>query len=195
MASLRRSIAIAIVLVLVAGCGPSERPKFNIKRASDYEPLRTTEPRTDTTATTAPPEPAGTEMTVVEIGAFKGECDRTFSGINGEDLVSLANAGGMRSYRLAGIAIPAGIRGETHERLRGWLEGEALGIEVESGSGGGQPAVYIVRCSTKTWINEELVREGLAMVADTSSAHRDALNQASMEALTARRGVWGRSSK
>ena len=41
-------------------------------------------------------------------------------------------------------------------------------------------------------LNADLVRAGLAVVVDGPSLHREALNQASMEALTAGRGVWGR---
>ncbi|MFA6955047.1 MAG: thermonuclease family protein [Thermoanaerobaculia bacterium] len=188
-----RWLALILALLLVAGCGPSERPKFNIKRAKDYEPIVPPEsPRAtataDTTATAAP-------AIVVEIDAFKGTCDHSFSGINGQDVVSLANASGLRSYRLAGIAIPDEIRAEAHGQLRSWLEGDAIGVEIDGASPGAEPAAYVYRCSSKSMLNADLVSAGLAVVSDAPATHRDALNKASMQALTARRGVWGKPRK
>ncbi|MBI2213821.1 MAG: thermonuclease family protein [Acidobacteria bacterium] len=185
-----RWIALTLALVLVADCGPSKRPKFNIKRAADYEPVVPTA----TTAPTTSATPAS-DVTIVEIGAFKGSCEHSFSGINATDVVALANPSGLRSYRLAGIAIPPEIRANAHAQIRSWLEGEAVGLEIEGASPGIDPAAYLYRCSTKTMLNAELVRAGLAVVSDSPSAHRDALNKASMEALSARRGVWGSSGK
>lgn len=187
-----RTIAVALILVTAAACGPSERPKFNIKRASDYEPIRQPEPPRTTSATPDSAATAGSEITLVELGAFKGSCEFSFSGINDQDLVALANATGLRSYRLAGIAIPPQARPEAHAQLRSWVVGEPISIEIEASSPGHDQAVYLYRCSAKAMLNTDLVRDGLAVVVDGPSAHREALNQASMEALTAGRGVWGR---
>ena len=192
-----RTIAAAMILATVAGCGPSERPKFKIKRAADYEPIvQPAPPPTATTdsAVTDSAVPAGTEITLVEVGGFKGSCDLTFSGINDQDVLALADASGLRGYRLAGISIPPQIRAEAHARLRSWLDGEKIGVEIESSSPGIDRAVYVYRCSAKSMINADLVRAGFAVVVDGPSLHRDALNQASMEALTAGRGVWGRKT-
>lgn len=193
-----RWIAWGLALALVAGCGPSKRPKFNIKRASDYEPVVTTAAPPATPAVN--PEavstaPAEGEVTVVEVGSFKGSCDQSFSGINENDIVALADSSGLRSYRLAGIAIPPGIRADAHAQIRSALEGEAIGVEIEAASPGVDPAAYLYRCSAKSMLNAELVSAGLAVVSDAPSAHREALNKASMEALGARRGVWGRQGK
>jgi endonuclease YncB( thermonuclease family) len=187
-----RWLALILALLLVAGCGPSERPKFNIKRAKDYEPIvPPAQPRATAAADSAA---TATEATVVEIEAFQGSCDYSFSGINDEDVIALANASGLRSYRLAGIAIPREIRAEAHSQLRSWLEGDAIGIEVEGANPGPEPAAYIYRCSTKMMLNADLVRAGLAVVSDSPSNHRDTLNRASMEALSAHRGIWGKRS-
>lgn len=191
-----RAIAVAMILVTAAACGPSERPKLKIKRAADYEPIRPPEqqPRAATSdaAATDSAAPTGTETTLVEIGAFKGSCDLSFSGINDQDVLALADASGLRSYRLAGVAIPPQVRAEAHAQLREWLEREAIGIEFEGSTAGMDRAVYVYRCSAKSMVNAELVRAGLAVVVDGPSLHGDALNAASMEALTAGRGVWGR---
>lgn len=192
-----RTIAAAMILATFAACGPSERPKFKIKRAADYEPI--IQPETSGTATTDgtvsdPAPPSGTEMTLVEVGAFKGSCDLTFSGINDQNVLALADASGLRDYRLAGIAIPPQVRAEAHAQLRSWLDGEEIGVEIEGTSPGIDRAVYVYRCSAKSMLNADLVRAGLAVVVDGPSLHRDALNQASMEALTAGRGVWGRKT-
>lgn len=191
-----RMLSSLLVLALLAGCGPSERPKFNIKRAEDYEPVvptGTAPPQATSTTATAPP--SDTAFEVVEAGAFTGSCDHSFSGVNDTDILTLADASGLRSYRLAGVAIPDAARANAHAELRSWLTGEAVGIEVEAGSPGPEPAVYVYRCSSKTMVNAELVRSGLAVVVDSPSKHRDALSKASMEALAARRGVWGKPSR
>lgn len=191
--TMTRWLALLLAILIVAGCGPAERPKFNIKRAKDYEPIIPPEssraPATTDSAATATP------VTVEEIEGFKGPCDHSFSGINDQDVVALADATGLRSYRLAGIAIPGEIRAETHGQLRSWLEGDTLGIEVEGASPGVEPAAYVYRCSTKTMLNADLVSAGLAVVSESPSIHREALNRASMEALSARRGVWGAQRK
>jgi endonuclease YncB( thermonuclease family) len=188
-----RWLALLLALLLVAGCGPSERPKFNIKRAKDYEPIIPPDPPRATA--TAAPAATATEATLVEIEAFKGPCDQSFSGINGQDVVALASASGLRSYRLAGIAIPDEIRAEAHSQLRSWLEGDAIGIEIEPASPGAEPAAYVYRCSSKSMLNTDLVSAGLAVVDDSNSAHHDALAKASVQALSARRGVWGKQRK
>lgn len=193
-----RTIPIATILLCAVACGPSERPKFHIKKASDYEPIVTPAPPPTASSTqpaTASVAPPGSEMTIVEVGGFKGACDHSFSSINDEDLVALANPTGLRSYRLAGIAITPGIRAEAHAQLRSWLLGEAIGVELDSAGGGSQPAAYLYRCSSATMVNAELVRSGLAVVSDAPSMHRDALGKASMEALSARRGVWATKGK
>ena len=191
-----RVLASMLTLALLIGCGPSDRPKFNIKKAKDYDPVVEGNPELPAPAsTTAAAPPPDTAIEVVEVGAFRGNCDQSFSGINDADVVALANASGLRSHRLAGIAIPDEIRVEAHSVLRSWLTGELVGIEIETGAPGPDTAAYLYRCSSKTMVNAELVRAGLAVVVDTPSVHRDALNKASMEALSARRGVWGKGSK
>lgn len=190
-----RVLASLLALALLAGCGPSERPKFNIKKARDYDPVAQGNPEPPAPAATTATPPPDTAVEVVEIGAFKGNCDQSFSGINDADVVALANPSGLRSYRLAGIAIPDEIRVEAHSELRSWLTGEPVGIEIEMGAPGPDAAAYLYRCSSKTMVNAELVRAGLAVVVDTPSVHRDALNKASMEALSVRRGVWGKGAK
>jgi endonuclease YncB( thermonuclease family) len=187
-----RQVAIALALILLAGCGPSERPKLNIKREPHFEPLPVPpakgiyrDPATETAA--------GTE--IVEIGAFKGSCDFRFSGINDADLISLASPKGLRNYRLAGIGIPDGVRAEAHAQIRQWLADQEVGIVVEPGDPGAEAAIYVYGCGAKSLINLELVRSGLAVVSDAPSGQRDALSKASMEALGARRGVWGAKAK
>ncbi|MCM2314356.1 MAG: thermonuclease family protein [Thermoanaerobaculia bacterium] len=190
-----RTIAAVMILATLAACGPSERPKFKIKRASDFEPIMQPAPPPATTTDSAVTESAvsaGTDLTLVEVGGFSGSCDLTFSGINDQDVLALADASGLRGYRLAGIAIPPQTRAEAHAQLRSWLDKEEIGIEIEGSSPGIDRAVYVYRCSAKSMVNAELVRAGLAVVVDGPSLHRDALNRASMEALTAGRGVWGR---
>jgi endonuclease YncB( thermonuclease family) len=192
-----RWIAIGVVLALVAGCGPSERPKFNIKRAADLEPI--IPPDSTATASASATESAAPEASadaeIVEIGAFAGRCNYSFSGINAADVVALADPSGLRGYRLAGIAIPPAVREESHAQLESWLTDEPLGVEAEAGSTGAERSVYIYRCSAKTMLNAELVGAGLAVVIDAPSMHRDVLDKASMEALAARRGVWAAKTK
>ena len=190
---MRTAPSIAVIgialLSVVAGCGSPERPKFNIKREPHIEPL----PVPEAKEIYEEPAPAtATDAVIVEIGAFKGSCEHTFSGINQQDLLALANSTGLRSYRLAGIAIPPEVQAGAHDQLRTWMDGEAIGVEIEGSAASLDPAAYLYRCSTKSMVNVELVRAGFAVVVDAPSAHRDALNQASMEALAARRGVWGR---
>jgi len=186
---LAATVTTALALALLVACGPSERPKLDVKREPRFAPLKVPEAKEiykEPAATTA------TDAVVVEVGAFKGACDYSFSGINASDVVALASSTGLRSYRLAGIAIPDSMRDEAHSHLRGLLGGEKLGIEMETGDPGGEPSVYVYRCTAKTMLNADLVSAGLAMVSDAPTIHRDALNKASMQALSARRGVWGK---
>lgn len=191
--TMARWIALLFAFLMVAGCGPSERTKPETDRTKGNQARAVT--GTDGSTASATADAAATEsseVAVIEIGTFQGICDHTFSGINDQDVVALANASGLRSFRLAGIAIPAEIRAEAHAQLRSWLEGQPIGVEVEAFAQDGDPAAHIYRCSTKTLLNADLVSAGLAVVADVPSAHRDALSRASMEALSARRGVWGK---
>jgi len=160
-----------------------------VKREPRFAPLKVPEAKEiykEPATSTAP------GSVIVEVGAFKGACDYSFSSINPSDVVALASPEGLRSYRLAGIAIPDSMREEAHSHLRGLVSGERLGIETEAGDPGGEPSVYVYRCSAKTMLNTELVSAGLAMVSDAPTVHREALNRASMEALSAKRGVWGK---
>jgi endonuclease YncB( thermonuclease family) len=185
-------VAILCLCAFVA-CDQPTKPikKLDIKRASDLEPISppplAAEPETAGEETAQP----GEEMEVVEVAGFRGNCDSVFAGVNAEDLVTLRSGPRVGTYRLAGISIPAEVQFEAHNQLRMWLEGKNVSLEVDESVPAIDPAVYIHSCSEGTIVNEELVRAGLAMPSEARFRRSDALKKASVEALTAGRGVWG----
>lgn len=195
------SFAIVLACVLLVGCGEPRYKKLNIKRAADLEPIAAPQ----STSTDAeepkseppphPPQATSTEaMEIVEVAGFRGPCDGTFVGVNEEDLVTVRTATQVRTYRLAGISIPAGARQDAHNQMRFWLDKKAISVEVDESVASIDAPVYIHLCPDGRMVNEELVRAGLAVPSETRFRRTDALKKASIEALTAGRGVWGKKS-
>lgn len=191
-------LAALFALVVVAfGCGEPEVKKLNITRAEDLQPIApaqtTPDPLLETTTTEAPVAEDGTPMEILEVGGFRGQCDHTIVGVNEADVVAMRKGNAVASYRLAGISIPDDARFQAHNRIRYLLERKQAGIELEPNSPGLDRAAYLYVCPDGTMVNLELVREGLAVPSDAVSMHKGALDKASIEALTAGRGVWGLS--
>jgi endonuclease YncB( thermonuclease family) len=198
-------LATAVSLLstlLFAACTEPTKPikKLNIKRAADYEPIvapaTTTDSATVGEATSDAIEPpASAPLEIVEVQGYRGECDSSFVGINEDGLVTVRTGAQVRTHRLAGISIPAGVRDEAHNQIRRWLDKKNMSVEVDDSVPSLDVAAYLHLCPDGLMINEELVRVGLAVPSESRFRRTDALKKASVEALTARRGVWGRSSQ
>lgn len=197
------STSLAVLFVLAgafvsSACSEPSKPikKLNIKRAADLEPISapmaTSTDGVTETAAAAAEGVATTEIEIVDVQGFRGECDSSFVGINDDDLVTVRSANEVRTHRLAGISIPEAVRLEAQNEVRRRLDRKSISVEVDEFVPAIDSAVYLYVCPDGTMINEELVRAGLAVPADSRYRRSDALEKASIEALTAGRGVWGR---
>jgi endonuclease YncB( thermonuclease family) len=201
MREIKTGLALLVALLCLSAlvsCKEPTKPikKLNIKRASDYEPIAPppgtvgAEPEVEPQA-----EPPGEAMEIVEVQGFRGDCDSTFVGINTDDLVTMRTASQVRTVRLAGISIPEDVKLMAQNQIRIWLDRKSVGVEIDESLVGLDPAVYLWTCPGGTMINEELVRDGLAVPARGPARRSDALKKASVEALTAGRGVWGKKAE
>jgi len=192
----RLTIPLMLLVALVA-CSEPTKPvkKLNIKRAADMEPV----------AAPAPPQPETPEATesaepsegleIVEVEGFRGACDTQFVGINEENLVTVRSSNQVRTFRLAGISIPSEVQLDAQNQVRIWLDDKELSVEVDDSVPALDAFAYLHLCPDGTMLNEELVRAGLALPSETRYRRTDALKKASVEALTAGRGVWGRTAQ
>lgn len=196
-------IAFAVLAcVSVLACSEPTKPvkKLNIKRAADLEPIM---PPASTHSdqgsaeepVTAPAMTSTETMEVVEVEDFRGPCDSMFVGVNQDDLVTVRAGRQIRTHRLAGISIPDDARLAAHNQLRMWMDGKAISVEVDESVPAIDAPAYIRLCPDGAMMNEELVREGLALPANARFRRTDALKKASVEALTAGRGVWGKTAQ
>lgn len=205
----RSNLFLVIVGLLAAlvwsACSEPTKPikKLNIRKASDYEPIAapvtSTETSTEATSTAAPPNtstaPPAEAMEIVEVQGYKGSCDHVFVGINDDGLATLRSASQVRTFRLAGISIPEAVKLEAHNQIRIWLDKRNVSVEIDDSVPAVDPGAYLHLCPDGFQVNLELVREGLAVPAEQRYKRTDELKKASVEALTAGRGVWGRSSR
>lgn len=185
-------VALLCAAMLLA-CSEPTKPikKLNIKRAADLEPIAAPAATAQESVPPAEVEPSA-EIEIVEVEGYHGTCDSTFVGINDESLVTVRSANDVRTHRLAGISIPEAVRLEAQNEVRRRLDKKSISVEVDEFVPAIDSAVYLYVCPDGTMINEELVRAGLAVPAESRYRRSDALEKASIEALTARRGVWGR---
>lgn len=198
-------LAVLAALVWVA-CSEPSKPikKLNIRKASDFEPIAapvetgtsgtSDGSSTETPANTTAEEP-GPPMEIIDVQGYKGSCDHFFVGINDDDLATLRSASQVRTFRLAGISIPESVKLEAHNQIRVWLDDRRISVEIDDSVPAIDSGAYLHLCPDGFQVNLELVREGLAVPTEQRYRRTDELKKASIEALTARRGVWGRSAQ
>jgi len=207
----RSKVFLAVFVVLTslswAACSKPSKPikKLNIQRASDYEPITppvetgtsdatSTASSTNATATSNAEAPSA-PMEIINVEGYQGDCDYLFVGINDDDLATLRSGSQVRSFRLAGISIPESVKLEAHNQIRVWLNHRNISVEIDDSVPAIDSGAYLHICPDGFFVNLELVRAGLAVPAGQRYRRTDELKKASVEALTAGRGVWGRSTK
>lgn len=197
-----RLVALVVFPALLVACSEPTKPvkKLNIKRASDMEPIAAPMETGTDAAKNDPAAPAtqsegGTPLEIIEVQGFRGACDATFVGINDENLVTVRTDTQVRTYRLAGISIPAEIGVDAQNQIRVWLDDARISVEVDDSIPALDAFAYLHICSEGKMVNEELVRMGFAVPSEARYRRSDALKKASVEALTAGRGVWGPRSR
>ena len=93
------------------------------------------------------------------------------------------------------ISIPASVQLQAQNQVRLWLDDKTISVEPDDSVPALDAFAYLHVCPEGEMLNEELVRAGLAVPSETTYRRTDALKKASVEALTAGRGVWGSRSQ
>jgi len=129
----------------------------------------------------------------VSASGGEGRAERVVDG----DTVDVRIGGRVERVRLIGVDAPELGQGEWGERareaLRRWVEGRAVRLERDVAERDRYGRVLAYVWADGRLVNEELLREGVAMLytVPPNVRHVERLRRAQEEARAAGRGVWG----